>query len=118
MTEKYKGIITDGDDYIEVSIGVSQWQLKNGSFILEEDYRVDGEIWRVHKNDPDPFPSKPHAHCIGGTKRFVGCKLHLGSAQLYKDSMALNRFLDPKQFSRLIELIKPKFPDITLPLPS
>jgi hypothetical protein len=24
----------------------------------------DGCIWRIHKNDPDPFPSNPHAHNI------------------------------------------------------
>lgn len=76
-----------------------------------------GEVWRVHKGDADPFPSRPHAHCVGGAKRFVGCKLHLGTAQLYSGRDALGLFLAPKQFERLIELIRPKFPGLILPLP-
>jgi hypothetical protein len=22
----------------------------------------DGHVWRIHRNDADPFPSNPHAH--------------------------------------------------------
>jgi hypothetical protein len=33
-------------------------------------------------------PSNPHAHCVGGAKRFIGCKLHLGTAQLFKERAA------------------------------
>lgn len=37
------------------------------------------EIWVVHKNDVDPFPSNPHAHMLG-----TGYKLHLGNGWLYQ----------------------------------
>jgi hypothetical protein len=109
-------ILVDTDDFVEVTVGISQWTGANGLFFLEKDYRVAGEVWRVHKGDADPFPSKPHAHCIGGAKRFVGCKLHLGTAELYSGNKASGRFLYCKQFDALIELIRPKFPRLILPL--
>src|ERR1700723_1004000 len=118
MTEDDDQIVAESDDYLEVCVGVCQWQNSDGKFILEEDFAGGGEIWRVHKSDPDPFPSKPHAHCIAGAKRFVGCKLHLGTAELYRGREALGRFLDKKQFVRLINYFQPKFPDINLPLPN
>jgi hypothetical protein len=58
-------IVEVGDDYITVSCGTSVWMDASGLYWLEKDYRVGGEVWRVHKNDPDPYPSRPHAHCIG-----------------------------------------------------
>lgn len=109
-------ILEDTDEAVTLCLGISQWVAPNGRFILEEDFNVDGEVWRVHKYDPDPFPSRPHAHCIGGGRRFVGCKLHLGTAGLYKGATSQNRTLGAKQFGRLIELIRPKFPGLTLPL--
>ena len=86
------------------------------AIVEQRDYKVSGEIWQVHKSDADPFPSKPHAHCIGGRVAYVGCKLHLGTRQLYRGPNPLDRYLHQKQFMRLIELIRPKFPEIELPL--
>jgi len=60
MTEA--SIVEDLDNSISVNCGVSLWTMSNGLLYLEEDYRVAGEVWRVHKNDPDPYPSRPHAH--------------------------------------------------------
>jgi hypothetical protein len=111
------GVVSETDDFIDVTVGVAEWTTSNGLFIAEEDYRVSGEVWRVHKGDADPYPSKPHAHCIGGAQRFVGRKLHLGTAELFDGRRALGRFLYRKQFDALIELIRPKFPGVTLPLP-
>lgn len=108
--------VQDSGDYVDVCIGVAQWQLPDGRYIVEKDFRVSGEVWRVHKNDADPFPSSPHAHCIGGAKRFIGCTLHLGTGALFRQRESLGRRLESKQFARLIELIRPKFPGITLPL--
>ena len=111
-------VIQDADGYVDVCVGVAQWQLLDGRYILEEDFKVSGEVWRVHKNDADPYPSNPHAHCVGGAKRFIGCTLHLGTGELFRERNPLGRRLESNQFSRLIELIRPKFPGITLPLKS
>lgn len=117
MTDDPNGeFIQDHGDFFDVCVGAAMWKAANGEFILEEDFKVSGEVWRVHKSDADPHPSNPHAHCIGGAKRNVGCTLHLGTAELYRKRDALGRFLDPTQFERLIELIRPKFPGVALPL--
>lgn len=112
-----KVIRADTDDYLDLCIGVSGWRSSGDSSFTEDDYRVAGEVWRIYKGDVDPFPSRPHAHCIGGANRFVGCKLHLGTAQLYKGATPLGRFLVQKQFDQLLTLIRPKFPDLVFPLP-
>jgi hypothetical protein len=46
--------------------------------LLEQTVRVHGEVWRVYKNDADPFPSNPHAHNVQS-----GLKLHLGTGDLF-----------------------------------
>lgn len=114
-----EGVILEvSEGYISVCCGVCLWTDATGLMILEEDYRVGGEVWRVHKNDADPYPSRPHAHCIDGSRRFVGCKLHLGTGRLFApNKKPLDRFLDQRQFDRLIELVRPKFPGVVLPLP-
>lgn len=114
--DDFQGVLADTSAYVDATVGVMEMILANGYGILEEDYRVKGEVWRVHKGDADPYPSKPHAHCVGGAKRFVGLTLHLGTAELYDGRKPLGRFLSPYQFDRLIEMIQPKFPDIKLPL--
>ncbi len=116
MTEDNNEYIDDQDTYIDVCLGIAKWQTPEGWYISEKDYRVKGEVWRVHKSDADPYPSKPHAHCIAGADRFIGCTLHLGTRELFKKRKKLGRLLEQKQFDRLIELIRPKFPDIKLPL--
>ncbi|MEM5433476.1 conserved hypothetical protein [Cupriavidus taiwanensis] len=105
--------VVDNGKYVDVCVGAATWKTRDGRYILEEDFKVSGEVWRVHKSDADPYPSNPHAHCVGGAKR---CTLHLGTAQLYRKRDALGRFLEPSQFERLLELIRPKFPGIIFPL--
>jgi hypothetical protein len=46
--------------------------------LVEQTIKYKGEIWRVHRNDADPFPSNPHAHNLES-----GYKLHLGTGELY-----------------------------------
>jgi hypothetical protein len=79
--EDFEGVVADTDRYIDATMGLLEMVLPNGYAILEEDYRIKGEVWRVHKGDADPYPSKPHAHCVGGAKRFVGLTLHLGTGE-------------------------------------
>ena len=113
-------VLAESTTSIDVDVGVSSWQqMGMNRYILEEDFKVSGDIWRVHLSDADPFPSSPHAHCIGGTRRFIGCKLHMGTGQLFSSSnKPLDRRLATAQFGRLIELVSPKFPGITLPIPA
>jgi hypothetical protein len=77
-------ILDENDDYVDLRMGLLQQVSADGRMLIQKDYRVGGEVWRVHKNDPDPFPSRPHAHCVGRADRFVGLKLHLGTAQLFR----------------------------------
>jgi hypothetical protein len=44
----------------------------------EEKFKIKGEIWQIHKNDVDPFPSSPHAHNYAS--RIV---LHLGTGEMF-----------------------------------
>ena len=74
----------ESSDLVTVCVGVTGWlNSARDWWIAEDDYRVNGEVWRVHKFDADPFPSRPHAHCVSGAKRFVGRKLHLGTRELF-----------------------------------
>ncbi len=49
--------------------------------LREATVKCGGYIWRIHRNDADPFPSNPHAHNLEN-----GLKLHLGTGQLYLGS--------------------------------
>lgn len=116
MAQENDGFVKAGEGFVDVCVGISKWQVPDGRYLVEKDFKVSGEVWRVHKNDADPFPSVPHAHCIGGKDRFIGCTLHLGTGEVFKGRKSLGRKLEASQFQRLIELIQPKFPDIELPL--
>lgn len=110
-------ILDDNDDFVDVTVGLLEMQDQQGRVRIQKDYRVNGEVWRVHKADPDPFPSRPHAHCVGGTTRFIGLKLHLGTAALYDHkNKPMGFHLEQNSFDRLVKLIQPKFPSIMLPL--
>jgi hypothetical protein len=107
-----------GDGAVAVNLGEGVfYETADGRVMVQKDYRVAGEVWQVHKSDADPFPSRPHAHCVGGKQRFIGLKLHLGTRQLWDGSRAMDLFLPKKPFARLINMIQPKFPDIILPIP-
>jgi hypothetical protein len=47
-------------------------------YLTEAEIKLQGEIWVIHKNDADPFPSNPHAHNY--QQRL---KMHLGNGDLY-----------------------------------
>lgn len=63
-------------------------------------YKVSGEIWTVHLNDIDPFPSSPHAHNYD-----QNLVMHLGNGKLYRkrDFVAMAK---RKEFLQLRCLIK------------
>lgn len=47
--------------------------------LTEVTIRSKGEVWRIHKNDADPWPSNPHAHNLES-----GLKMHLGTGELFE----------------------------------
>lgn len=109
-------IVDESDDHVSVDLGYIRLVDAQGREIIQKDYRVGGEVWRVHKYDRDPFPSSPHAHCIGGAKRFVGLKLHFGTGELFNGAESIGRRLHEDQFLRLCHLVSRKFPELVLPL--
>ena len=44
--------------------------------IEEITVRMNGEVWRIHQNDADPFPSNPHAHNVES-----GAKMDLSTGE-------------------------------------
>ncbi len=71
----------------------------------ERTVKASGEVWRVHKNDADPFPSNPHAHNLDS-----GLKLHLGTGELF-----LKRQLAGKIQSKDLLAIRAQLTKFTLP---
>jgi hypothetical protein len=106
--------VIETEQYVDVRLDGCLFQYDDGTVLLEEDYRIGGDVWRINKSDSDPWPSDPHAHCIEG--KFRGLKLHLGSRKLFEGRRELDMRLDEDSFMGLIELVQPKFPDTTLPL--
>lgn len=110
-------VVEDNDSFVSVDLGENvTLEDAQGRLSIQKDYKVDGLVWQVHKTDADPFPSRPHAHCVGGPARYVGTKLHLGTREIFAKAKPTGLFLPKKPFDRLIELIRPKFPAVTLPL--
>jgi hypothetical protein len=105
----------EGDAQLDFFVADSLVEDSDGRVFITRDYRVKGGVWRVHKGDADPFPSNPHAHCIGG--RYAGLKLHLGNGRLFMGATTTTgQRLNNKAFLSLCSLIAPKFPDMTFPL--
>ena len=73
--------------------------------LVEAQFKHLGEIWVVHKNDADPFPSNPHAHCYE-----KGLKLHLGNGKLYLGAKHVSK-VSKKKFIAL----RSKMSNINLP---
>lgn len=66
-------ILDDNDDFVVIDLGENVvFQNADGYVLVQKDYKVEGCVWQVHKTDADPFPSRPHAHCLGGPSRYVG----------------------------------------------
>jgi hypothetical protein len=61
----------------------------------EQTVRVKGEIWRIHKYDPDDFPSVPHA-----VNMATGLKLDLRNGELSRKRQLVDR-LNRRDLERL-----------------
>lgn len=73
--------------------------------LVEAQAKHNNEIWLVHLNDADPFPSNPHAH-----NEMNGLKLHLGTGELYR-----RRKLVGKVREKDLLAIRKKLPNVSLP---
>lgn len=73
----------------------------------EEEIKHGGEIWVIHKYDPDPLPSNPHAH-----NKATGCKMHLGNGELYTNK---NKPLGKRISKKNLVAIREKIKNIPLP---
>jgi hypothetical protein len=63
--------------------------------------KKDGQIWRIHKNDEDPFPSNPHAHNVES-----GLKLDLSNGRLYFNRRDTQKSISRKDLIDLRSRIK------------
>jgi hypothetical protein len=71
------------------------------TFLTHQQVKVKGEIWQIHKNDVDPFPSNPHAHNYQSN-----VVVHLGNGMIYRKRKYLGEQLTKKNLSLLRREIK------------
>ena len=71
--------------------------------------KVDGELWRIHLYDKDPFPSNPHAHNLE-----TNLKLHLGSGELFQKRKLVGK-ITKKDLLLIRERINNILKDLALP---
>ncbi len=64
------------------------------NLFLERYLKLFGEKWAIYQNDPDPFPSNPHAHQL-----HTGWKLDLSNGNLYKKKAVVDK-LSKKELLR------------------
>jgi hypothetical protein len=66
-------------DYEDIVLEASILPVRVRRRLDEETIKYAGEVWRIHRYDPDPFPSLPHAHNV-----YEGTKLDLRDGTLYR----------------------------------
>lgn len=76
--------------------------------LIKAQVKFKGEIWTIHKNDKDTFPSQPHAHNYD--RQF---KLHLGNGKLFRNKNCVGN-INNKNLIQIRELITKKI-KINLP---
>jgi len=72
--------------------------------------KFKGEIWTIHKNDKDTFPSQPHAHNYD--RQY---KLHLGNGKLFRSKNYIGN-ISNKDLLNLRQIIAAKVTPIKLPI--
>ena len=78
-------------------------------FLVHQQVKIKGEIWVIHKNDVDPFPSNPHAHNYQNN-----LVVHLGNGMIYKKRKLVGK-LEKKKLSLLRSEIKNiELPELSL----
>lgn len=76
-----------------VEIEFAESPIPDGTFrrVDEVTIKRDGCLWRIHRNDPDPFPSNPHAHNVESE-----LKLDLSNGRLYFGRQFAGRSISSK----------------------
>ena len=78
--------------------------------LVEITIKKDGQIWRIHKNDADPFPSNPHAHNLES-----GLKLDLSNGKLYYKRSDTGKPISRKDLLAIrSKITKIQLPQITI----
>jgi|SRR3569833_381091 len=77
--------------------------------LTEKEVKFESEIWTIHKNDADPFPSNPHAH-----NYVEGLAIHLGDGRLFRKRKEVG-WLPKKRLLELRSRIQEALTDIQLP---
>jgi hypothetical protein len=71
--------------------------------------KKDGQIWRIHKNNDDPFPSNPHAHNLESR-----LKLDLSNGKLYYKRRDTGKAISSKDLLAIrSKITKIQLPPIT-----
>ena len=65
-----------------------------------ETVNTGGEVYFIHQNDPDPFPSDPHAH-VGNPKS--PRKVHLGTGEIFQGTRNTGEKVPKKQLKRILD---------------
>jgi hypothetical protein len=74
-----------------------------GPFMLtKQDIKVKNRVWRMYRNDPDPFPSNPHLHCVD-----YGHKLNPYNGEIF-DNKILIKTISKKHLNRIQAELKNK----------
>jgi hypothetical protein len=79
-----------------------------GSFIIRADMKLEGQKWRFHKNDKDPFPSKPHGHNYDRNT-----KLDLKTGLIYDDKLEVVGRIKEKSLNQILELLSERKFDLS-----
>jgi hypothetical protein len=77
--------------------------------LIKAQIKFKGEIWTIHKNDRDTFPSQPHAHNYN--RQY---KLHLGNGKLFRNKNEVGN-INKKDLITLREKITTQIIEIKLP---
>jgi len=73
--------------------------------------KASGDVWVIHRYDPDPFPSRPHAH-----NRQTGEKLDLGTGDIFDPrTRSYKGRLNDSALRQIRDELSKKWPDVVLP---
>lgn len=87
----------------EIDLGEYPIEGRHKRKLEEATFKSDGSIWRIHRNDADPFPSNPHAHNLE-----TGLKLDLRNGLLYLGSKPAGGMFKRKHLLTLRRLAEEK----------